>query len=93
MNKKDDGLYEVPTLYDVAGSANFYNQVDNGMTVYRDFKNSITSVYVQKVKFRHIGEVGESQFKYNLQNGRYSELGEKLDNSCYLGFNEQQTML
>tara|TARA_R110001632_G_scaffold76966_4_gene174253 strand:- start:312 stop:2003 length:1692 start_codon:yes stop_codon:yes gene_type:complete len=93
MNKGDDKLYEVPTLYDIAGSANFYNQVDNGITVYRDFKNSITSVFVQKVKFRHIGEVGESQFKYNLQNGRYSELGEKLDNSCYLGFNEQQTML
>ncbi len=84
MNKRDDGLYEVPTLYDVAGSANFYNQVDNGMTVYRDFKNQSTSVYVQKIKFRHIGELGECQFKYNLQNGRYSELGEHLDDKSYM---------
>ena len=84
MNKRDDGLYEVPTLYDVAGSANFYNQVDNGMTVYRDFKNQATSVYIQKIKFRHIGELGECQFKYNLQNGRYSELGEHLDDKSYM---------
>ena len=84
MNKKENGLYEVPTLYDVAGSANFYNQVDNGITVYRDFKNQLTKVLVQKVKFRHIGELGEAQFKYNLQNGRYSEVGEPLDDTSYI---------
>ena len=93
MQKQDNGQYEIPTLYDVAGSANFYNQVDNGITVYRDFKNELTSVYVQKVKFRHIGELGEAQFKYNLQNGRYSELGEPLDNKSYLQKDVQKTIL
>jgi twinkle protein len=92
MQKKDNGLYEIPTLYDVAGSANFYNQVDNGISVYRDFKNQLTSVYVQKVKFRHIGELGEAQFKYNIQNGRYVEVGEHLDNQSYIEV-EQQSML
>jgi len=92
MNKKENGLYEVPTLYDVAGSANFYNQVDNGITVYRDFKNQLTKVLVQKVKFRHIGELGEAQFKYNLQNGRYSEVGEPLDDTSYIE-ESQQSML
>jgi twinkle protein len=81
MQKQDNGMYDIPTLYDVAGSANFYNQVDNGITVYRDFKQQLTRVLVQKVKFRHIGELGESQFKYNLQNGRYREVGEPLDDS------------
>jgi twinkle protein len=84
MSKQDNGMYDIPTLYDIAGSANFYNQVDNGITVYRDFKNELTSVYVQKVKFRHIGELGEAQFKYNLQNGRYSEIGEGLDDTSYM---------
>ena len=84
MSKKDNGLYEVPTLYDIAGSANFYNQVDNGITVYRDFQTGNSHIYVQKVKFRHIGEIGESVFKYNIQNGRYNLLEEEQDFSMYL---------
>tara|TARA_R110001632_G_scaffold105752_1_gene215270 strand:+ start:2594 stop:4273 length:1680 start_codon:yes stop_codon:yes gene_type:complete len=84
MQKKDNGLYDVPTLYDIAGSANFYNQVDNGITVYRNFETGLSHVYVQKVKFRHIGEIGEAVFNYNLQNGRYSEVGEHADNSPYI---------
>ena len=83
MLKKDNGLYEVPTLYDIAGSANFYNQVDNGITVYRNFETGLSHVYVQKVKFRHIGEIGEAAFQYNLQNGRYNEVGEHKDNTPY----------
>ena len=83
----------MPTLYDVAGSANFYNQVDNGITVYRDFKNELTNIYVQKVKFRHIGELGEAQFKYNLQNGRFSEIGEPLDDQPYIEKVEKNMVL
>ena len=83
MQKKDNGLYDVPTLYDIAGSANFYNQVDNGITVYRNFETGFSHVYVQKVKFRHIGEIGEAVFNYNLQNGRYYEQGEEPDNMPY----------
>lgn len=89
MLKKDNGLYDVPTLYDIAGSANFYNQVDNGITVYRNFETESTHVYVQKVKFRHIGELGEAVFKYNLQNGRYHEFTEYPDNLPYLKEAEQ----
>jgi twinkle protein len=93
MMKKDNGLYDVPSLYDIAGSANFYNQVDNGITVYRDFKNHLTDVHVQKVKFRHIGELGKVQFKYNLQNGRYSEVGEPLDHSSYISGGQESMIL
>jgi twinkle protein len=92
MQKKDNGMYEVPSLYDVAGSANFYNQVDNGITIYRDFKNEVTDVHVQKVKFRHIGELGQAQFRYNLQNGRYSEVGENFDDNSYI-MERQESML
>ena len=93
MQKKDNGLYDVPTLYDIAGSANFYNQVDNGITVYRNFETECTHVYVQKVKFRHIGEIGEAVFRYNLQNGRYNECGEHADNLPYINEAEQLDML
>jgi twinkle protein len=92
MSKKDNGLYEVPTLYDIAGSANFYNQVDNGITVYRNFETNFIHVYVQKVKFRHIGEIGEAVFNYNLQNGRYYEQIEQPDNEPYLKQFHQQNL-
>ena len=40
-------------------------------------------MYIQKVKFRHLGEIGDTVFQYNLQNGRYNELGEGPDNNFY----------
>ncbi len=92
MSKKDNGLYEVPTLYDIAGSANFYNQVDNGITVYRNFETNFIHVYVQKVKFRHIGEIGEAIFNYNLQNGRYYEQAEQPNNNPYIKQFQQQNL-
>jgi len=33
--EKNNGEYKVPTLYDIAGSANFYNKTDYGLTVHR----------------------------------------------------------
>lgn len=69
--KKENGKFEVPTLYDIAGSAHFYNKADNGLCVYRDFDSGRTSVYVQKVKFKHIGKTGVQDFFYDIENGRY----------------------
>lgn len=71
---KNTGMHEVPTLYDISGSANFFNKTDFGITIYRDFINSKVTVYVQKVKFRHLGAIGSSEFKYNLNNGRFTPL-------------------
>lgn len=71
---KQTGKYEIPTLYDVAGSANFFNKSDNGISVYRDEENK-TWVHVQKVKFSHWGQMGHSEFLYDKQSGRYIEQG------------------
>ena len=56
------GKYEVPTLYDIAGSANFYNKADNGICVYRDFEEQKTFVHIQKIKFDHWGTEGMAEF-------------------------------
>lgn len=72
MSKNKDGQIEAPTLYDISGSANFYNKADFGLVVHRDRINNVVEVRVQKVKFRHLGEVGTAYFKYNLNNGRYT---------------------
>lgn len=71
MRKMDNGKYDVPTLYDIAGSAHFFNKTDNGITVHRDFDTGVVSVYVTKVKFKHIGKTGYQDFFYDLENGRY----------------------
>ena len=66
--------YEIPNLYSISGSSNFYNKTDNGITIYRDFKNEVTNVYIQKVKFSHWGGIGMSSFKYQIDSGRYCEV-------------------
>ena len=72
MNKQANGTFEVPTLYDINGSANFYNKTDFGLTVYRDFANDYITTIVNKVKFKHLGETGSCEWKYNVTNNRYS---------------------
>jgi len=68
---KATGKYEVPNLYSISGSANFYNKTANGITVYRDYDNFTTEVYIQKVKFKHWGQVGKVIFAWDYTNGRY----------------------
>jgi twinkle protein len=71
---KTDGKHEIPTLYDIAGSANFFNKTDNGITVYRNMMDNSVEVHVQKVKFSNWGEVGCVKFSYDVATGLYKEL-------------------
>lgn len=80
--KMDRGI--VPSLYDIAGSANFYNKTDIGVTVDRprDEDGSMgncVDVYVQKVKFKHLGSQGVSDMNYNYNNGRYEDINDSID--------------
>lgn len=68
---KNTGEISVPTLYDIAGSANFYNKADFGIIVHRDRLENTTQIHVAKVKFRHLGVPGMCLTKYNINNGRY----------------------
>ena len=70
--RNKDGVIEAPTLYDISGSANFFNKADFGIVVHRNRLDNTVEVHVQKVKFRHLGECGTALFKYNLNNGRYT---------------------
>ena len=71
QRNKQTNLYEAPSLYDISGSAHFYNKADFGITVHRDFGSDTTKIIIQKVRFRHLGKKGEVIFKYNINNGRY----------------------
>jgi len=73
--QKDSLKVIAPTLYDINGSANFYNKCDYGISVYRDREKMLTNIQILKVKFRHLGEGGECDFTYNYFNGRYMNKG------------------
>lgn len=70
----DKGCYDIPGLYEISGSANFYNKTDIGITVYKEpneqYRNTII---VQKVKFKYWGEIGQVSVSWNPDNGRYDE--------------------
>ena len=71
--RKDNGNGGIPTMYDINGSANFYNKADFGIIVHRerDESKNYTLVRVEKVKFRHLGQPGDAKFKFNIINGRF----------------------
>lgn len=74
---KESGNYPLPSLYDISGSANWRNKADNGLVVWRDFKDSHQpiEVHVQKVRFRQIGKLGMAKLVYSAPTQTYKELG------------------
>lgn len=80
MSKTSTGKFEVPSLYDISGSANFYNKTDYGITVHRKSNEqnimiNEVDVYFQKIKYKHLGEQGIVNLKYNYINGRFQSDG------------------
>ena len=63
--------FPVPTMYDISGSAAFFNKADFGIAIERDRNKEVTRIHVQKVKFRHLGQPGIASFMYNYHNGRF----------------------
>lgn len=79
---RNTGQRPVPTAYDISGSAHFANKSDNIIVVWRDMAAAHqglptafeTTVYVQKVRRKHIGRVGNVRLKYDLASGRYLDV-------------------
>lgn len=80
MSKKENGDYQVPTLYDCSGSADFRNQTHDGFTIYRHFEDDPTEnanendvdFVVQKVKMKFQGEMNAfERFRFDVVSGRY----------------------
>jgi len=72
-----EGKYEVPGLYNINGSANWFNKADLGLSMYKE-PNGSNKLYVQKVKFKFWGCTGEIGYTWNSENGRYDEYGQDL---------------
>jgi twinkle protein len=75
LYRNKDGNYPMPTLYDISGSANWFNKPDNGIVIHRDKRDpdAPVEVHAQKIRLRETGEVGQMNFKYNRVLADYEE--------------------
>lgn len=69
--KDKNGKFEVPNLYNISGSAHFFNKTHNGITIYLDFFTQICTVYVQKVKQSWLGQKGFVAYRYDVFTRQY----------------------
>lgn len=71
--KDEKGNYKIPTLYDINGSANWYNKCDLGVIVHRvDADNTL--VKVQKSRYHEvIGRPGEVHMQFSSSDRRFRE--------------------
>lgn len=68
--------YPVVNLYDISGSAHFFNKCDNGLSIWRDrhSQDNTTKIYVQKIRFKECGGLGEALVRYDWQTNRFENL-------------------
>ncbi len=72
MTKNKDGAYDIPTPYDISGSAHWRNKADFCLCVHREnLTVNKVDVCIQKVKFKHLGKVGKLRFDYEWYSGRF----------------------
>ena len=70
-----EGVYKKPTLYDISGSADFFNKAYNGIIVYRcigqktKYKSDAVRVYIEKVKRKENGQLGDFEVAPDFLNG------------------------
>jgi twinkle protein len=73
--KDRTGKLRVPGLYDVSGSAHWYNAPDHGVVLDRsDASGSFVKVIVRKSRFAKSGVAGEAGLRFDAKRGRYAEV-------------------
>ena len=84
--ESEGGVYKKPTLYDISGSADFFNKAYNGLIAYRcigqktKYKSDVVRLHVEKVKRKENGQLGDFEIAPDFDNGGiYKEIyqGEK----------------
>lgn len=75
LQKLENGLYPVCDLYNCKGASEVFDKSDIGLTAWRNEQDNYNEIHATKVKFRHLGEKGHATFKFNINNGRYVEIG------------------
>lgn len=73
--ESEGGQYKKPTLYDISGSADFFNKAYNGIIIYRnigqrtEYGSDSVNVYIEKVKRKENGQLGSFEIAPDFKNG------------------------
>lgn len=62
--KSDEEEIAIPTMYDISGSANWFNKSDYGVIMHRMGDQNL--LRVAKIKDRYIGKKGDSMFNFDV---------------------------
>ena len=76
QRRDDSGKLPVPTPDMISGSQHFWNKADCAVAVYRDLSDlgsRRVDIYVQKIRFKHVGYPGMISLAYDRVTGTYSE--------------------
>jgi twinkle protein len=69
------GSMRTVTLYDIEGSAAWFNKADHGLVVERsDHHSNQCTVYIQKVRFEETGRKDAMPMEFNPVTGRFASL-------------------
>jgi twinkle protein len=66
-----DGKTYVPEMWDIAGTSDYANKATWVEIMERDFSQKRTIVHVKKVRFGHLGEVGDCCVRMDEENHRF----------------------
>ena len=73
--ESEGGQYKKPTLYDISGSADFFNKAYNGLIVYRcigqktSYGSDAIKIFIEKVKRKENGQLGYFELAPDFKNG------------------------
>lgn len=84
--RREEGKLPIPRPDMISGSQHWWNKADCAITVWRDFDNldsQNVDVYVQKVRFKHIGGPGFVTLRYDRVTGRYHDIPSVVDIDRY----------
>ncbi len=74
MKDQKTGQYPIANMYDISGSAHFFNKTDNGLSIHRDFNSGVVTVYSQKVRNSWLGRIGFTTFSFDTLTRQYKSV-------------------
>lgn len=73
--RQADGSYNIPSLYDISGSAHFNNKADAGLVVFRDYEAKKTLVIAKKIRRQPVcGMPGSIELMFINNERRFKDL-------------------
>jgi twinkle protein len=75
LPRDQSGKLPIPRPDSISGSQHWWNKADYAITVYRDptDESQNVDIHVQKVRWKHTGQVGVTTLKWDRITGRYHE--------------------